>query len=198
MRKEDLKAELSKINPPEDLIRATLMKMDEAKEKKENSFLSFVKGFRYKTATLATACCALVLILGIGVMSGNHKEENPSVIDSRMGQEGPALQNDELQIAAYVPEQAGDVTLVKGELLSCILSEVTAEEAAEGIVAHGVLTIEREDGTALSADVLFQEQDAFMQLTNLLSEEIYFAMVCEEKDGETRYYVTEVSTEEKN
>lgn len=198
MRKEDLKAELSKINPPEDLIRATLMKMDEAKEKKENSFLSFVKGFRYKTATLATACCALVLILGIGVMSGNHKEENPSVIDSRMGQEGPALQNDELQIAAYVPEQAGDVTLVKGELLSCILSEVTAEEAAEGIVAHGVLTIEREDGTALSADVLFQEQNAFMQLTNLLSEEIYFAMVCEEKDGETRYYVTEVSTEEKN
>lgn len=198
MRKEDLKAELSKINPPEDLIRATLMKMEEAKEKKENSFLSFVKGFRYKTATLATACCALVLILGIGVMTGNHKEENPSVIDSRMGQEGPALQNDELQIAAYVPEQAGDVTLVKGELLSCILSEVTAEEAAEGIVAHGVLTIEREDGTALSADVLFQEQDAFMQLTNLLSEEIYFAMVCEEKDGETRYYVTEVSTEEKN
>ena len=198
MRKEDLKAELSKINPPEDLIRATLIKMEEAKEKKENSFLSFVKGFRYKTATIATACCALVLILGIGVMTGNRKEENPSVIDSRMGQEGPALQNDELQIAAYVPEQAGDVTLVKGELLSCILSEVTVEEAAEGIVAHGVLTIEREDGTALSADVLFQEQDAFMQLSNLLSEEIYVAMVCEEKDGETRYYVTEVSTEEKN
>ncbi|MBP3618062.1 MAG: hypothetical protein J6J38_08510 [Lachnospiraceae bacterium] len=198
MRKEDLKAELSKINPPEDLIRATLMKMEEAKEKKENSFFSFVKGFRYKTATLATACCALVLILGIGVMTGNRKEENPSVIDSRMGQEGPVMQNDELRIVAYTPEQDADITRVKGELLSCSLSEVTAEEAAEGIVAHGVLTIEREDGTALSADVLFQEQDAFMQLTNWISEEIYFAMVCEEKDGEARYYVTEVSTEEKN
>lgn len=197
MRKEELKAELSKINPPEELIRATLMKMEEAKEKKENSFLSFVKGFRYKTATIATACCALVLVLGIGVMTGNRKEDNPSVIDSRIGQEGPAVQNGELQIAAYVPEQAGDVTRVKGELLSCILSEVTAKEASEGIVAHGVLTIEQEDGTALSAEMLFYEQGAFMQLTNLLSEEIYVAMVCEEKDGETRYYVTEVSSEEK-
>ena len=198
MRKEDLKAELSKINPPEDLIRATLIKMEEAKEKKENSFLSFVKGFRYKTATIATACCALVLILGIGVMTGNRKEENPSVIDSRMGQEGPALQNDEVRITAYTSEPDADVTRVKGELLSCILSEVSPEEAAEGITAHGVLTIEQEDGTVFSAEMLFCEQDAFMQLTNLLSEEIYFVMVCEEKDGESRFYVTEVSTEEKN
>ena len=198
MRKEDLKAELSKINPPEDLIRATLIKMEEAKEKKENSFLSFVKGFRYKTATIATACCALVLILGIGVMTGNRKEEIPSVIDSRMGQEGPALQNDEVRITAYTSEPDADVTRVKGELLSCILSEVSPEEAAEGITAHGVLTIEQEDGTVFSAEMLFCEQDAFMQLTNLLSEEIYFVMVCEEKDGESRFYVTEVSTEEKN
>ena len=197
MRKEDLKAELSKINPPEDLIRATLMKMEEAKEKKENSFFSFVKGFRYKTATIATACCALVLILGIGVMTGNRKEENPSMIDSRMGQEGPVMQNDELRIVAYTPEQDADITRVKGELLSCSLSEVTAKEAAEGIAAHGVLAIEQEDGTVFSAEMLFYEQDAFMQLTNLLSEEIYVAMVCEEKDGETRYYVTEVSSEEK-
>lgn len=198
MRKEELKAELGKINPPEDLIRATLIKMEEAKEKKENSFLSFVKGFRYKTATIATACCALVLILGIGAITGNRKDENPSVIDSRIGQEGPAMQNDELRIAAYTPEQDENVTWIKGELLSCSLSEITPEEASEGIVAHGVLTIEQEDGTVLSADMLFGEQEAFMQLTDLLSEEIYFAMVCEEKDGENRFYVAEVSSEEKN
>ena len=197
MRKEDLKAELGKINPPEDLIRATLLKMEAAKEKKENSFLSFVKGFRYKSATLATACCALVLLLGIGVITGNRKEEGPSVVDSRMGQEGPAMQNDDLQIAAYTSEQDADIKRVKGELVSCCLAEVTRSEAAEGIVAHGVLTIEQEDGTVISADMLFREQEAFMQLTDLLSEEIYFAMVCEEKDGEPRFYVTEVSTEEK-
>lgn len=200
MRKEDLKTELGKINPPEDLIRATLLKMEEAKEKKENSFLSFVKGFRYKTATFATvACCALVLILGIGAITGNRdrKEDNPSVIDSRIGQEGPVMQNDDLQIAAYTPEQDADVTRVKGVLLACGFSEITAEEAAEGVVAHGVLTIEQEDGTVVSADMLFYEQEAFQQLTDLLSEEIYFAMVCEEKDGESRFYVTEVSTEEK-
>ena len=198
MRKEDLKTELGKINPPEDLIRATLLKMEEAKEKKENSFLSFVKGFHYKTATFATvACCALVLVLGIGVMTGKRTEENPSVIDSRVGQEGPIIQNNDLRIAAYTPEQDADVTRVKGVLLACGFSEITAEEAAEGVVAHGVLAIEQEDGTVVSADMLFYEQEAFQQLTDLLSEEIYFAMVCEEKDGESRFYVTEVSTEEK-
>lgn len=197
MRKEDLKAELGKINPPEDLIRATLLKMEEAKEKKENSFLSFVKGFRYKTATLATACCALVLILGIGVMTGNRKEDNPSVVDSRMRQDNRMVQEDGTQIAAHGEVQDADITWVKGVLLACGFSELTAEEEAEGVAAHGVLTIEKEDGTVISADMLFADGEASMQLTDLLSEEIYFAMVCEEKDGETRYRVTEVSSEEK-
>ena len=99
--------------------------------------------------------------------------------------------------------------MVKGKLKACFLSVVTDEEAAEGNVAGGALEIavssvengagyealEGVGGTSISAKIYFASQEEINTLVGLMSEEMYFSIVPEEKDGEAVWKVVDFSVE---
>ncbi len=215
MKKDDIKSALSKIEPSEELIQATLLKMKEQKQKK--SIFSFLNSFMGSPAyRYAGAFCvlALVVVCGVAVLGNGgikNTEQNPSNINSRNAENTGVTSDTGINMVAFTLDDYEHETaaVLKGTLKACFLSVVDEEEAAGGSVASGALEIavaSVEDGagyvalngaagTAISARIYFASQEEINTLVGLMSEEVYFSLVPEEKDGEAFWKVIDFSLE---
>ena len=209
MKKDDIKSAIGKIEPSEELIQATLIKMKEQKQKKSifsklSSFMS-TPAYRY-----AGAFCALALVVICGVaVFGNGSNNNPSNVHSRNVDNTGVTSDTGINMVAFTLDdyEHESAAMVKGKLKACFLSVVTDEEAAEGNVAGGALEIavssvengagyealEGVGGTSISAKIYFASQEEINTLVGLMSEEMYFSIVPEEKDGEAVWKVIDFS-----
>jgi len=215
MKKDDIKSALGKIEPSEELIQATLLKIQKQKEKKSifsvlSSFMS-TPAYRY-----AGAFCALVLVVLCGVVvlgnNGNgNRAQNPSGIHSRNVDNAGVTSDTGINMVAFTLDdyENESTAMVKGKLKACFLSVETGEELADGSVASGALeimvecvedgagyvTLDGAEGTSISAKIYFASQEEINTLVGLMSEEVYFSIVPEEKDGEAVWKVTDFSLE---
>lgn len=217
MKKDDIKSALSKIEPSEELIQATLLKMQEQKQKEKKNILSFLSSFMSTPAyRYAGAFCALALVVVIGVaVFGNGgitgRGQKPSGVHSRNMDNTGVTSDTGINMVAFTLDdyEHESAAVVKGKLKACFLSVVTDEEAADGSVASGALEIavsSVEDGagyvalngaagTSISARIYFASQEEINTLVGLMNEEVYFSLVPEEKDGEAVWKVTDFSLE---
>ncbi|MBE5948628.1 MAG: hypothetical protein E7261_06300 [Lachnospiraceae bacterium] len=211
MKKDDIKSALGKIEPSEELIQATLLKMQEQKQKEKNSLFSFISSFMASPVyRYAGAFCALALVIVVGVgIFGNGK--NPSNVHGRNADNTGVTSDTGINMVAFTLDdyEHESAAVVKGKLKACFLSVVTDEEAADGSVASGALEIavsnvedgagyvalEGASGTSISAKIYFASKEEINTLVGLMAEEMYFSIVPEEKDGEAVWKVTDFSLE---
>lgn len=72
MKKQELYASLEKIKPDEKLIRATLEKIEQQKEKQERKSSFFAVSYK-----LASAACALAIVVCVGIFAGKDAIISP-------------------------------------------------------------------------------------------------------------------------
>lgn len=217
MKKDDIKSALDKIEPSEELIQATLLKIQERKEKK--SMRSFLRGFMSMPAyRYAGAFCVLALVIACGVVAFgnggiNSGEQTPSGIYSRNADNTCVTGDTGINMVAFTLDdyEHESAAVLKGTLKACFLSVATEEEAADGNVASGALeitvssvedgagyaTLDGAEGTSISAKIYFASQEEINTLVGLMSEEVYFSIIPEEKDGEAVWKVTDFSLEKR-
>lgn len=215
MKKDDIKSALGKIEPSEELIQATLLKMKEQKHKEKKSIFSFISSFMgYPAYRYVGAFCALALVVVIGVaVFGNggikNTEQNPSNIHSRNAENTGVIGDTGINMVAFTLDdyEHESAAVLKGTLKACFMS--VADESADGSVASGALEIavsSVEDGagyvalngvtgTSISARIYFASQEEINTLVGLMNEEVYFSLVPEEKDGEAVWKVIDFSVE---
>lgn len=215
MKKDDIKSALSKIEPSEELIQATLLKMQEQKQKEKKNILSFLSSFMSTPAyRYAGAFCALALVVVIGVaVFGNGgitgRGQNPSGVHSRNMDNTGVTSDTGINMVAFTLDdyEHESAAVLKGTLKACFMS--VADASADGSVASGALEIavsSVEDGagyvalngaagTSISARIYFASQEEINTLVGLMNEEVYFSLVPEEKDGEAVWKVTDFSLE---
>ena len=213
MKKDDIKSALNKIEPSEDLIQATLLKMKEQKQKQSifSKLSSFMSSPAYRYAG-AFCALALVVICGVAVFSnGGFNGQKPSGVRGRNVDNTGVTSDTGINMVAFTLDDYDheSAAMVKGTLKACFLSVGKGEEAADGSVASGALEIavssvedsagyvalEGVKGTSISAKIYFASQEEINTLVGLMSEEMYFSIVPEEKDGEAVWKVTDFSLE---
>lgn len=215
MKKDDIKSALSKIEPSEELIQATLFKIQEQKQREKKNIFSFISSFMGSPVyRYAGVFCAVALVVVIGVtVFGNggieNKEQNPSNVYSRNADNTGVTSDTGINMVAFTLDDYEHETaaMLKGTLKACFMS--VADESADGSVASGALEIavsSVEDGagyvalngaagTSISAKIYFASQEEINTLVGLMNEEVYFSLVPEEKDGEAVWKVTDFSLE---
>jgi len=217
MKKDDIKSALGKIEPSEELIQATLLKMQEQKQREKKNIFSFLSSFMSTPVyRYAGAFCALALVVICGVaVFGNGgiagRGQNPSGVHSRNIDNIGVTGDTGINMVAFTLDdyEHESAAMVKGKLKACFLSVGTGEEAADGSVASGALEIavsnvedgagyvalEGVSGTSISAKIYFASQEEINILVGLMAEEMYFSIVPEEKDGEAVWKVIDFSVE---
>ena len=170
MRKEELRASLAKIQPREELIISTINKMNEQRLgiRQKRSFGT--RAFAYR---LATALCALVVVMGLGVFSGVNQmslpdAENPLLrgADVTTGDSGvsPAsLSGDDVEmLSAMARSKGGEWAIVEGHVQSCFFLELTEEQKRDGVIflcGVEIVTTAISEGT-LDASLLPTESES--------------------------------------
>ena len=152
MKEQDLKRCFSKIKPSESLVSDTIRKINEAEGKQ-----SARAGFRF-SYRLASAMCALVLVLGLGVavlynptmIPKAHEGESESPMSLVSGRAmtddvstESAVTPDESVLSRMVSEAAAagdDYAVFFGDLDGCYFGDVTPEDVERGVMYHCTLT----------------------------------------------------------
>lgn len=211
MKKEELKAALGKIEPDEELIVKTLSKIKEQQYTQKKSKFSFMNAAVYRYA--ASFCVLAVMIcVGITVLNNaGHKGtvQDPAVVHGRAAENDGVTDDTGINIVAFAlnDDEYGTAAVLMGKLKACYLSVENSESG--GDIAKGALEIavskledkagytalEGTEGTSISAKIYFTSQEEINALVNLISEEVYFSIVPEEKDGEAVWKVTDFSLE---
>ena len=210
MKKDDIKSALGKIEPSEELIQATLLKMQEQKQKEKKNIFSFLSSFMSTPVyRYAGAFCALALVVVIGVAVFGNGVQKPSGVHSRNMDSTGVTSDTGINMVAFTLDdyEHESAAVLKGTLKACFMS--VADASADGSVASGALEIavsSVEDGagyvalngaagTSISARIYFASQEEINTLVGLMNEEVYFSLVPEEKDGEAVWKVTDFSLE---
>lgn len=178
MKEQDLRRCFAKIKPSESLVSDTIRRIGEAEEKR-----SARSSFRF-SYRLASAVCALVLVLGLGVavlynptmIPKSYETESASpmsLVSGRNVNEGAATEptvtpNDDVLSrmtgdARSAGGEYGDYAVFFGNLDGCYFDGVTPEDAEHGVMYHCTLTftVNEEDLTASSgATALFIDEGA--------------------------------------
>lgn len=210
MKKDDIKSALGKIEPSEELIQATLLKMQEQKQREKKNIFSFLSSFMSTPVyRYAGAFCALALVVVIGVAVFGNGGQKPSGVHSRNMDSTGVTSDTGINMVAFTLDdyEHESAAVLKGTLKACFMS--VADASADGSVASGALEIavsSVEDGagyvalngaagTSISARIYFASQEEINTLVGLMNEEVYFSLVPEEKDGEAVWKVTDFSLE---
>ena len=210
MKKDDIKSALGKIEPSEELIQATLLKMQEQKQREKKNIFSFLSSFMSTPVyRYASAFCALALVVVIGVAVFGNGGQKPSGVHSRNMDSTGVTSDTGINMVAFTLDdyEHESAAVLKGTLKACFMS--VADASADGSVASGALEIavsSVEDGagyvalngaagTSISARIYFASQEEINTLVGLMNEEVYFSLVPEEKDGEAVWKVTDFSLE---
>lgn len=178
MKEQDLIRCFSKIKPSESLVSDTIRKINEADEKQ-----SARAGFRF-SGRLASAMCALVLVLGLSIavlynptmIPKSHEGESAAEMALMSGRtviqdsvaEPTVTPNDDVLSrmtgdARSAGGEYGDYAVFFGNLDGCYFDGVTPEDAEHGVMYHCTLTftVNEEDLTASSgATALFIDEGA--------------------------------------
>lgn len=215
MKKDDIKSALGKIEPSEELIQATLLKMKEQKQQEKKSIFSLISSFMGSPVyRYAGAFCALALVVVVGIAVLNNgglknTEQNPSNINSRNAENTGVTSDTGINMVAFTLDdyEHESAAMIRGTLKACFMS--VADESTDGSVASGALEIlvsGVEDGagyvalngtagTSISAKIYFASQEEINTLVGLMNEEVYFSIIPEEKDGEAVWKVIDFSLE---
>ena len=210
MKKDDIKSALGKIEPSEELIQATLLKMQEQKQREKKNIFSFLSSFMSTPVyRYAGAFCALALVVVIGVAVFGNGGQKPSGVHSRNMDSTGVTSDTGINMVAFTLDdyEHESAAVLKGTLKACFMS--VADASADGSVASGALEIavsSVEDGagyvalngaagTSISARIYFASQEEINTLVGLMNEEVYFSLVPEEKDGEAFWKVIDFSVE---
>ena len=210
MKKDDIKSALGKIEPSEELIQATLLKMKEQKQKEKKSIFSIISSFMGSPVyRYAGAFCAIALVVVIGVAVLGNGGQKPSRVHSRNMDNTGVTSDTGINMVAFTLDDYEHETaaMLRGTLKACFMS--VADEATDGSVASGALEIvvssvedgagytalEGASGTSISAKIYFASQEEINTLVGLMAEEMYFSIVPEEKDGEAVWKVIDFSIE---
>lgn len=148
MKKQELRAALDKIRPDEALIGATLNRIEERRQNERMSDRGTSYGFTYR---LASAVCALLLMIGLGVMVS----QNPAIAPVEGGTEGmedrlapiaetgeddthvvplPTDASERLGgMVSRAAEEGGDWLVVQGTLEGCFFGELTKADSEAGV-----------------------------------------------------------------
>lgn len=194
MRKDDLKATFDKITPSEELIQATLLKIEEQKKKEEKNAISFFRSFNYR---YVGAFCALALVVFVGFaitgLNGAGSTKPTGNLYSRTGESTYADDNAGVGIVSYTLDDIDNENAfdVSGILSACVLSKPTEEESEQGIVLCGELKIDVESrsddspegiiGKTIDAKICFCDNDKAEALVELVSQKVSFSIVPEKE-----------------
>ena len=178
MKEQDLIRCFSKIKPSESLVSDTIRKINEADEKQ-----SARAGFRF-SGRLASAVCALVLVLGLSIAVLYNPTMIPKTQEGESAAEmallsGRTVIQDSLAESTVTPDggvlsrmavdaaeaggEYGEYAVFFGSLDGCYFGDVTSQDAERGVTYHCTLTftVNEEDLTVSSgATALFIDEGA--------------------------------------
>lgn len=194
MKEQDLRRCFSKIKPSERLVNDTIRKISEAEESRSTR-----PAFRF-SGRLASAMCALVVVLGLSVAV----LYNPTMIPKSPEGEGaaqmalasgrtviqdtaaePTVSHDAnvlTRMTGDAKKAGGEYAVFFGSLDGCYFGDVTAEDAERGVIYHCTLTFTvgaaseesfAAAGDALQADVYVCDADTMDAITNSTAGYVY-------------------------
>lgn len=174
MKREEIKATLDKIQPKEELICATLRKVETQKNKKRVSSFWQTRGYRY-----AMAVCTLMLLCGVGLLTWKLPDREDAASQPQGNPVSRSVRQDEAEeedvsLALHVLET--NTVWLQGVLCEYTLCEVTEEETASGIIAHALLTIQPENDTGKEAELYLYEEDKLHELKDAVHKEWNFLL----------------------
>lgn len=201
MKEQDLRRCFSKIKPSERLVNDTIRKIGEAEESRSTR-----PAFRF-SGRLASAMCALVVVLGLSVAV----LYNPTMIPKSPESEGaaemalasgrtviqdtaaePTVSHDAnvlTRMASDAEKAGGEYAVFFGSLDGCYFGDVTEEDAERGVIYHCTLTFTvgaaseesfAAAGDALQADVYVCDADTMDAITNSTAGYVYVRLT---RDG---------------
>ena len=202
MRKEELYASLARIQPSEELICSTINKINEQRIgiREKKSMPTFAFAYR-----LASALCALVLVVGIALyaqpmMSSDSIGDLGRNADGSLLSEGAdvaptAYGIDESEMLAGVGRLQYDSWVVtEGKVSAVLFGEVTEDERANGVIFKCVAQIDVAgiyDGTlsdayaqtdSVNASIAFYDAQDANDFISLSGESVAFLLTVQ--DGE--------------
>lgn len=183
MKREELKATLNKIQPGEELIQTTLRKVEMQKNKKTRFSFWNTAVYRYEAAV-----CTLVLLCGVGLMTGKLSGDKNAVLTPQGMAVGRGVLQENAEeydtpVAVYSLEE--EQIRTTGVLCDYTLCELTEAEKAFGIVAHALLTVQPEQGTKICAEMFFYEEAKLQELKAAVSGKLDFLLLQTAEEGNT-------------
>ena len=203
MKEQDLRRCFSKIKPSERLVNDTIRKIGEAEESRSTR-----PAFRF-SGRLASAMCALVVVLGLSVAV----LYNPTMIPKSPESEGaaemalasgrtviqdtaaePTVSHDAnvlTRMASDAEKAGGEYAVFFGSLDGCYFGDVTEEDAERGVIYHCTLTFTvgtateesfAAAGDALQADVYVCDADTMDTILSSTAGYVYVRLTRD--DGE--------------
>lgn len=201
MKEQDLRRCFSKIKPSERLVNDTIRKIGEAEESRSTR-----PAFRF-SGRLASAMCALVVVLGLSVAvlynptmiptAQDAESASPmSLVSGRAAEDeisdSTALSHDAnvlTRMASDAEKAGGEYAVFFGSLDGCYFGDVTEEDAERGVIYHCTLTFTvgaaseesfAAAGDALQADVYVCDADT---MDTILSSTAGYVYVRLTRDG---------------
>ena len=199
MKEQDLKRCFSKIKPSESLIRSTTEKIGELGTAREKT------GFRF-SYRLASAMCALVLVIGLGVAvlynptmiptaESTESSAPMSLVSGRTSDDGADLvmaATCDTAVLERMTEdgmaEGGEYAVFFGSFDGCYFGEVTPEDKEQGVMYHCTLTFtvsavsygaSAVPGDSVQADICVYDTDTIDNILNLTAGHVYVRLACE-------------------
>ena len=196
MKKDELIASLDKIQPREELIQSTLLRIKEQEQPTKRKLFAF-PAFSYRYAGVL---CSLVLLLGIGIgLYGNDsldiREESPYSLQHRQTTKTEGQENIGINAAAFSAPIPVDTStaILNGSLQEC---QFETSGASLKILIHTIdkqtaaSSLQGMEGTVINATISFSNQEEMNSFATLSSGEMTFHLSLQEGDGETLWQVT--------
>jgi len=208
MNKEDLKTSLDVIRPPEELIQATICKLEERKRQKSGTLFSWNNPHIYRYAAVL---CTIVLLCGVSIASmgnGSLFLQNMHLFpDNANSRNIPGTESaqDPAQVPAPISllsheEQNADVPLsgntIQGTLQACYLDTLTEADRQNGMIARGTMELApTADGETIRAVICFYDRDRLNTFLGAISHQLTVTLAPTDRYPDATLEVLDFSVE---
>ena len=201
MKKDELKSSLGRIQPREELVSATLVKMREQRERDERRSQFFTPAYA-KGLRLAGAFCAFALVFCIGFVVARQSALDPTTgldnPDSRLSGELDTgnVDNSGLSVAMLPAEETTEWIVVQGNVESISFESLTDEDSAKGAIARASLTLTVKNVVSASEELsrktirtdirvsaLFYDNESLNALVNATEQDVLIRLIPVADDG---------------
>ena len=227
MKKHELKEALSRIQPREELIQSTIEQVNAYRQKARQQ--KTAPAFRLPTPVFATrlagALCALLLVVGMGVMVGRNRTYIPTsgegapaaayraaeeTRDSQTEEETLTLHETSISLMEKAQADGGTWVVAEGDLQACYFIPLTDEQKSRGVlyccgaeiyVLSAAASEEGLEGAPVEQErfgivVEFFEEDAVNHLINATGSVLGFRLSARQTEGEPAWVLEEFITVE--